>query len=104
FIWEKDVYDHQFIKLDPPFFIQKDATGAYDIEIKDNSCLFLRFLIQTSRIHWRVELETKLEASNMTPQEQLEYKEANKFNIAGPLLSGDEIDEQKSHLMNKIFA
>lgn len=104
YIWEQDVYDHTFKPLDAPFEIKKDAAGAYDIEIKDDSCLFLRFLIQTSRIHWRTELEKNLESSNLTPQEQSDYKVANQFNIAGPLLSGEEVDEQKSHLLNKLFA
>lgn len=105
FIWENDVYDHRFEALpEAPFKIIKDELGAYDIEIKNHDCLFLRFLIQTSRIHWRTELETNLEASDLSIEERDQYLKDNLFRIDGPLLSAEEIEEQKSHLINKIFS
>lgn len=105
FVWEKDIYEHHFQLLKTPSFeITMDELGNYDIEIKDYSCLFLRFLIQTSRIHWRTELEVNLDAASMTPEEREKYREDNKYRIDGPLLSAEEIEEQKSHLINKIFA
>lgn len=105
FVWEKDIYDHRFQPLkEAPFVITKDELGNYDIEIKNYSCMILRFLIQTSRIHWRTELETNLDAWDRTPEEKEKYRKDNRFRIDGPLLSAEEIEEQKSHLINKIFA
>lgn len=104
FIWESDVYDHRFELLkEPPFEIIKDEVGGYDIKINNYGCLFLRFMIQTSRIHWRAELEKNMDSSNLTPLEREKYKVDNLFKIDGPLLSAEEIEEQKSHLINKIF-
>src|SRR5690606_31487447 len=87
YIWEDDIYDHNFKKKDPPFIIKRDKVGALDIEIVSNDCLFLKYLIQTSRIHWRTELETNLEASDLSPIERDKYLEENRFKIDAPLLS-----------------
>ncbi|KKO90593.1 hypothetical protein AAW12_16080 [Sphingobacterium sp. Ag1] len=104
FIWKEDVIEHHFkLNKEEPFTIwMDDNTGQYDIRINTKDDLFLNYLIQTSRIHWRTELETRLQ--NLSPAEREEYKKENKFNIAGPLLTPEEITEQKLHLINKIFA
>lgn len=102
-IWDDEVIPHRIEKMDPFFEITRNAdTGEYDIDIKNKDCLFLRYLIQTSRVHWRKELE---EAMRGNDQEYQKAYEANhKFDIAGPHLSMEEIAEQKAHLVNKIFA
>ncbi|MCG8734624.1 hypothetical protein [Tenacibaculum finnmarkense] len=84
------------------FKIGKDANGNLDIDIlrKDNK--FLNFLINTSRVHWRKELEGSFKPSQNNEAEA--YFKQNKFNIAGANLSLDEILEQKQHLCNKIYA
>lgn len=64
--------------------------------------MFFNYLINASRIHWRKELEDGLE--NMKPEDRENYRKEHKFNIAGPLLSPEEIYEQKLHLINKIYA
>lgn len=87
----------------PPFEIFVDNnTGLYDIKIHLQDCLFLNYLIQTSRVHWRTELEQRIEDLPLADREV--YRATNKFNIAGPLLKADEIMEQKQHLINKIFS
>lgn len=102
FIWEQDVIEYN-VKLieQPPFTITKTGPGVYDIEIHQQDCYFLKYLIQTSRIHWRKELEVEL--SKKTPEEQQAYLSKHQFDIAGPLLNEEEIHEQKMHLINKIF-
>jgi hypothetical protein len=105
YIWEDEVYPHRYEALDKePFTITKDALGVYDITINNTECLFLKFLIQTSRVHWRTELEDRLRVSDMTPLERDLYLIDHQFDIAGPLLTEDEIEEQKRHLVNKIFS
>ncbi|RVU01110.1 hypothetical protein EOD41_10880 [Mucilaginibacter limnophilus] len=83
----------------PPFTITRDELGEYDIEIHDKNCFFLKYLVQTSRVHWRKELEERL-----APAEAEEYKKKHHIDIAGPNLLPEEIEEQKQHLINKIFA
>ena len=104
YVWEDEVYPHRYEapKVEP-FTIIKDELGVYDVTVNNPDCLFLRFLVQTSRVHWRVELEERLSASDMTPVQREKYAEQNKHNIAGPLLQDDEKEEQKRHLVNKIF-
>lgn len=101
YAWESAVLKHQFKLSDAPFKITKDDLGEYDIQIFKKDCEFLNFLTQTSRVHWRTELEDKLKT--LAPAEQEVYKSVNKFNIAGDLLGPEEIAEQKRHLINKIF-
>lgn len=105
YIWEDEVYPHRYEapKVEP-FTITKDALGTYHIEINNKECMFLRFLIQTSRVHWRTEMEDRLNSSHLTPVEREQYLIDNQFNIAGPLLTADEIEEQERHLVNKIFS
>ncbi|WP_316743387.1 hypothetical protein [Pedobacter antarcticus] len=105
FIWEDEVYQHRYEKLDnEPFTITKDSLGTYDIKISNSDCLFLKYLIQTSRMHWRAELEERLPTSDLTPTERDQYLIDNQYNIAGPLCTPEEIEEQKRHLVNKIFS
>lgn len=104
FIWDDEVYQHRYEapKIEP-FTITKDDLNTYDIVINNPDCYFLKFLVQTSRVHWRQELEDRLSVSDMTPEERDQYLIDNKFNIAGPLCEPEEIEEQKRHLINKIF-
>ncbi|HVW97534.1 MAG TPA: primase-helicase family protein [Mucilaginibacter sp.] len=102
YIWEDKIIPHRWEKLDPPFRITKDKVGSYDIEVLDNSCLFFRYLINTSRVHWRKEIEVNV--AGMEPAAADKYIHDNHFNIAGEKLTDDERDEQKRHLINKVFS
>lgn len=105
YVWEDNVIDHN-IKLLPDMFEITHPEGCcksedFDIDILPNGSNYFKFLINSSRIHWRKELELKL--ADLTPEEAETYKRDNKFNIAGPGLSEAEIQEQKQCLINKIF-
>ena len=99
--WEEKVVDHRVRLQKPHFNITKDGDGDWDIEILHNDNQFLNYLINTSRVHWRKDLEESF--GNHEQRKSDEYTEAHKFNIAAPNLSVDEIHEQKLHLVNKIF-
>lgn len=102
YIWEEEVIPHRIDLLNKPFSITKnEETREYDIDIKDSSCLFLRYLIQASRVHWRTELEEQMKGKSV--EYQKEYEAKHKFSIDGPHLTPEEIQEQKQHLINKIF-
>ncbi len=103
YIWERELIKHKIMPEAKPFTITKDELGNYDIEIHDHECLSLKFLIQVSRLHWRTEMETGDKWKAMSPTEQDTYKIKHHVDIAGPNLNQAEIDEQKLHLINKIF-
>jgi hypothetical protein len=106
YVWQDEVINHEVKRLEPVFTITDDPDESdihnWNIEISDNNkSNFLKFLINSSRIYWRNELEYT--GDRRTEEEMKEYREKYKFAIDGPLLSPDEIEEQKHHLVNKIF-
>lgn len=103
YAWKEEVIDHNVKKLDDFFRITKNNHGdKYDIEIYNTHSKYFSFLINSSRIHWRRELEIKLD--KLPESQQKEYRKKNLFAIDGAMLSEEEISEQKLHLVNKIFS
>lgn len=101
FVWDEEVIKHNFKKQDPHFTWSKRADGSLDIDVIKTDNIFLNFLINTSRVHWRKELEEAFEGKS---QEEAEaYFKKHHFDIAGPNLNEEEIREQKDHLLNKIY-
>lgn len=101
-VWENKIIDKspKLIK-EPMFRIFRNEKSELDIEIYNQDDMFFRFLIQISRIHWRVELEDSLEG--WTDEEAEKYRKDHQFDIAGPNLSREQQMEQKLHLINKIY-
>jgi len=103
YVWQQDVIEHFYKAVDPAFTITYDEEhDRYDITVNHCEDLFFNYLIQTSRIHWRKELEQQI--MTLKPEEREAYRQENKYNIAGPLLTDEERGEQKKHLLNKLFA
>lgn len=105
-VWQDKVIPHRVSRLEPMFQVQRttDAEGGlhFDISIRpDHGSPFFCYLINTSRTHWRKELEYLWEDRDFHEAEA--YRAAHRFDIAGPLLSEEEIQEQKANLVNKIF-
>lgn len=140
YVWEDEVIPHNIITDRrnpaplPDFFT---VTECYDIETKERTyglnihnqdCLVFRYLINTSRINWREELETRLEGVPAEDREEYAqthrftkydmhlldglpteadreaYATDNRWNIAGPLLTPREKHGQELQLINKLFA
>jgi hypothetical protein len=82
---------------------RKDDQGKdhFDINIESVKSPFFGYLINTSRIYWRKELEYNFEDN---PSGRKEYKEKHLFDISGEGLTEDEIAEQKQNLINKLFS
>ncbi len=72
------------------------------VDVLEHKSCFFSYLINTSRVHWRKEL--RLPGRNKGVTEADRYRHEHKFDIAGPLLSSEEIQEQKLNLLNKIYA
>ena len=102
-VWEKKIKPYRYTKLKGMFEITSsvDENGRtiWDIDVKDTSSPFFGLVINTSRLHWRKELEAQFE----TTIEREAYHAAHKFDIAGEGLTEKEVQEQKLNLINKIF-
>lgn len=97
-ITNKEIKD---FKIDTPYFkITKVGEKYYDIEILDNTCDFLNYLIQVSRIHWEKERDNYIKAG----YKEEDFYEKSLFKISSEYLTDEENDEQKQHLINKIFS
>lgn len=107
FAWEDEVIGQQVKLLERPFNIfVNPKTGKWDITIYNNDCLFLRFAINTSRVYWRAELEDRLDekTKEFGLDFRKDYLEKYRFAIDGPLLTDEEIQEQKQHLIAKLVS
>ncbi|GAB3177507.1 primase-helicase family protein [Telluribacter humicola] len=102
YVWEEEVIPHQVELKEAPFTIFRNDRGQWDITIHRYDCMFLRFAINTSRVFWRKELEDQLD--QLSPQQKLEYLQQHRWSIDGPLLSDEEIQEQKQHLISKLIS
>ncbi|WP_149525667.1 primase-helicase family protein [Sphingobacterium hotanense] len=100
-VWESKILKKKVRKLEPMFTVNKDDSGRYSIDIKNQDSMFFRFLIQTSRVHWRKELEDNIE--HLSDEEIGAYRDNNRFNIYGPNLTQEDKDEQALHLINKMY-
>ena len=125
-VWKKHIIDHDInFKKEKPFEIFKDKDGDWDIKINHKNNHVLNFLINASRIHWRVcgytpfklrmneaeKIDEQLEHSEkrnkaieLIKDAQKEYLKANNFKLDEEGLTKKQIKEQKLCLINKLFA
>ena len=105
YVWQENIIQHRFKKLEPMFKILRTETEEgkpiYDIDIHDVNSKVFAYLINSSRLYWRRELEELLE--DKTEEERNAYIESHRFTIDAQTLSPQEIIEQKRALINKIF-
>jgi hypothetical protein len=81
YVWDEELIKHTGTLSPAPFTVTYNRdTERFAIAINDDSCLFLRYLRNTSRVHWRKELEES------------------------KALTEDEVYEQDLHLINKIYS
>lgn len=104
FVWEENVLPHRFDQLPPMFTIKRDSEAGgnpiFDIDVHNTSSRTFATLINTSRLHWRKELEERFDGDWAAADT---YHKANLFRIDGEGLTPKEIEEQKQCLLNKIF-
>ena len=113
YVWDKDVQGQRFEKMADLFKItrSKDAIGRdqWDIEVLPSAIQgssmtskFMGYVINTSRIYWRKELEENFKDERHEVAET--YQKNHRFCIDGEGLTPDEIRIQKQNLIAKIFA
>lgn len=110
-VWSHHVIPHRFSKLEPMFTIEEDparqwsdGTPRFSISIdmeRAKASHYFGFLINSSRLYWRREIE---EAFPNDPDMQREYLRLHHFDIAGQHLTDEQRDEQSRCLISKIFA
>lgn len=110
YVWNEDTIDAlieskinreintKAIKIEAPYFKIKKQHFYYDIEILEQDCEFLNFMVQISRMHWKAEIE------GLNEEQTQEYWQNNKFSIASERLDEEQRTEHKAHLVNKIYA
>lgn len=105
YVWQSNVIGHEVSLLPDMFEIThpegQTASADFDISISSTASNYFRYLINSSRLYWRKELEQNLASLNRADADA--YRTAHKFDIAGEGLEADEIQEQKQSLINKIF-
>lgn len=97
---ETDISDIRFKRSSVSFQQSTDINGIRITPTNKNSHYF-RFLINSSRIYWREELEERASANEA---ENERYNEENKFEICGQRLTIEEQYEQMQNLASKMFA
>ena len=105
YVWEENIIKHTFKLLPAMFHITRELTEdgkpIYDISIDDTPSKVFCYLINSSRLYWRRELEDQLE--DKTPEEREDYISGHRFTIDSETLAPEEIVDQKRALINKIF-
>lgn len=107
-VWAQQIIPHDFRKLDDMFQVEWvpgetliDGTPKFRLKVIDSKASHLMgYLINTSRIYWRKEIEEQFADS---PDAQRAYLEMHPFEIAGEYLSEQQRDEQAQSLLNKLF-
>lgn len=106
FVWEENVIPHNVKVLPPLFTVERDDTD-FNITINDStSSPFFGYLINSSRLYWRKEMEQRFLVEGETTEalaRMEDYKYFHKFCLDGDGLSEEEIAEQKLCLLNKLF-
>lgn len=108
-VWSETVIPHDFRKLPPMFRVEwvpgetmsDGQTPKFNLEITDpKSSHLFGYLINTSRLYWRQEIEEQFPNS---PDAQRAYHELHPFEIAGDILTEQQREEQAQCLVNKLF-
>jgi hypothetical protein len=80
YVWREEVIPHKVKKMDDFFKVKYDQDDDhYSIDIHNKDCLYFQYLMKTSWMHWRKELEERQQ------------------------LTEDEKYEQELHLINKLY-
>ncbi len=100
-ILEHSVIPHN-VSILPHFFEIKKNGENIDITILNTESKYFCFLINSSRIYWRAELEDSL--SGLDENFIKQYKEKYKFAIKSPYLTEEQNNEQILCLLSKMHA
>lgn len=100
-VWNDKIINQTIYHEKPYFEYLADENGVKRLKILRNDCEYQNFLINTSRIYWRKDLEDQfindIEAGK-------KYHELNRFRLTSDFLSLEENLIQEQHYASKLFA
>ena len=101
-VWADRRLPFDYRPCQPMFRVSQQLDGqGFDIEVLSTESDVFKFLINTSRIHWRKEMETRFAGDT---EAMRAYARDHRFQIDGEGLTPQEVAEQKQSLANKMFA
>ncbi|MDR1544577.1 MAG: hypothetical protein LBS50_09295 [Prevotellaceae bacterium] len=112
YVWEDKIAPFDFKRLEKSFdvvtnFNRTDNFSFDKFEMLAQNSHFQRFIINTSRIHWRKEFEDNMKNADgtlkYTPEQISEYKKVSKFNLLGGNLTDIERFEQIQNFIAKCY-
>ena len=95
YVWEDDVIPHKFKRLPDMFKISRiedNGKTELDIDVMDVKSHFFGYLINTSRLYWRKETESRFDGDLASAKA---YLSSHPFEIAGEGLTSYDIREQQ---------
>lgn len=105
YIWSDTIIKHNFKKIDEDFFTvnrtnDSDGQPHFQVIIKKVASNLMGYFINSSRLHWRKEMESRFE--NQT--ERNAYAATHQFDLTGEGLTEEEKSEHLQSFLNKVFA
>lgn len=106
YVWQENVLEHRVTLMPPMFEVERSVTPTgetrFGVRVNDSeSSPLFGYVINTSRVHWRKELEYNFAERDASEAEA--YHRAHKFCINGEGLTDDERREQEQNLVSKLF-
>lgn len=101
YAFNKAIIEHSIMKDDQLFEFYKDENDNNRVKIHYKNCEYINYLINTSRVFWRKDLEEKYK-NNLEAKEA--YFKENQFTLNGSNLTLSEQITQEQHFLNKCFA
>ncbi len=108
-VWSRQIIPHDYRELPAMFSVEwvpgetmsDGTTPRFRLTVIDSrSSHLMGYLINTSRIYWRREIEEQFADS---PDARRAYMEMHPFEIAGQNLTEQQLEEQAQSLVNKLF-
>lgn len=105
YVWESDILPFRYCALEESFVARRGAAPAaatgYAVEVRHTRSKLFSYLINTSRLYWRKEIE---EQHGQDWEAARAYHAAHRFSINGQGLTAGEQAEQMQNLASKLFA
>ena len=105
YVWTDTIINHNLQPANEDFFTVTredniDGYTSYHVYINKVASNLMGYFINSSRLFWRKEMETRFE----TQAERDAYAAAHKFDLEGEGLTEEEKSEQLQNFLNKVFA
>ena len=106
YVWQENVLEHRVTLMPPMFEVERSESptgeARFGVRVLDSeSSPLFGYVINTSRVHWRKELEYNFAERDASEAEA--YHRSHKFCIDGEGLTDDERREQEQNLVSKLF-